>query len=71
MRKKKEEKLTQKQGRGSGVSPYKYSVPFVVVCARAIAGDDLAFSIEVGGIKELEVFIAQLAAWGKITANII
>lgn len=64
--------VTVKKGNGRKRSDtYKYSVSLVVVRARAIARHYLAFAVEIGSIEELEVLIAQVAAWCEISSYII
>lgn len=46
-------------------------VSLVVVRAGAVGGDDLALTIEVGCVKQLEVAVPDLAAGGKVPPDVV
>lgn len=64
----KKKKMDKRDKSGEA---HKHGVALVVVRTRAVAGHDLAFPVEVGGIKELEMLVAQLAAWGEVPPNVV
>lgn len=38
---------------------------------RTIRGDNLAIAIEIRGVKELEVGVAEGAPWGQVPTNVV
>lgn len=46
-------------------------VAFVVVRARVVRRDDFALGVEVAGVEELEVLVAELAAWCQVPLDVV